>query len=58
MQDSPGKPGVGGDFASMSEKQYENSHASGSGETERRSRPITFDVYVGRIPPDWTKVCV
>ena len=27
-------------------------------EPERKRRETTFDVYVGKIPSDWTKVCV
>ena len=39
----------------MSEKEDENSRVSSGGETERKGWQTTFDVYVGRIPPDWTK---
>ena len=55
MQNSPHKLSVGVNFAQMSEKEDEKSLVSNS---ERRSWQPTFDVYVGRIPPDWTKVCM
>ena len=42
----------------MSGKEDENSRVFSGGETERKSWQTTFDVYVGRIPPDWTKVCM
>jgi len=42
----------------MSEKEDENSRVSSGGETERKGLQTTYDVYVGRIPPDWTKVCM
>ena len=42
----------------MLEKEDENSRVSSGGETELKAWQTTFDVYVGRIPPDCTKVCM
>ena len=42
----------------MLEKDYENSRVSSGGETKRKAWQTAFDVYVGRIPPDCTKVCM
>ena len=49
----------------MAEKTDDNTSAAAGSidrgnerEPERRRREITFDVYVGRIPSDWTKVRV
>ena len=42
----------------MLEKKDENSRVLSGGETERKTWQTTFDVYVGRIQVDWTKVCM
>ncbi|XP_028418580.1 uncharacterized protein LOC114544022 [Dendronephthya gigantea] len=58
MQSSSEKSKFGSDRSPMSEKHDQSPRRSGNSnerETERRGWQTTFDVYVGRIPSDWTK---
>ena len=60
MQSTAEKSKFGSDRSPMSEKHDQSPRGPGNGterEPERRGWQTTFDVYVGRIPPDWTKVC-
>lgn len=60
MEDSPEDSNFFANSARMSGKSDENSPIFSSGPEcgERKARQLTFDVYVGRIPAEWNKVCI